>query len=113
MTSTLSSSTAHDQVVKKHPIRGALWGLLLGCSLAVYAVLFSVVVFGDWLPLVLIVLAGAAIGVGWAFVAPAKQPKGDPPAPAKIAQDAPPDPEPEPEADPEPVSDIEPTADDD
>jgi hypothetical protein len=79
MTSTITSSTTREQVVKKHPVRGAIWGLLLGFSLAVYAVLFAIIPFTDWVPLILVALVGVAIGVAWAYLAPAKQPKGGPP----------------------------------
>ncbi len=81
MTSTVSStSPAPEQEVAKHPVRGVLWGLLLGLGIAIYMVLFAVIPFGDWLPLLLCVLAGVAIGVAWAYFAPPKKPKGPPPA---------------------------------
>ena len=91
MTSTMTSDTTREQVVKKHPVRGAIWGVLLGCSLAVYAVLFAVIPFTDWVPLGLVVVAGVAIGVAWAYLAPAKKAKGGPPpsvADAEQPQDA-------------------------
>jgi hypothetical protein len=79
MTSTITPKTTREQVIKKHPVRGALWGLLLGFSLAVYAILFAIIPFTDWVPLLLVALVGVAIGVAWAYLAPAKQPKGGPP----------------------------------
>lgn len=77
MTSTVRSP---QPVVRKHPVRGGLWGLPLGLGLAIYAVLFRVIAFGDWLQFGLIVLGGVAIGIGWAYVAPPKRNKELPPA---------------------------------
>ena len=82
MTTTIDASrpSEPEQTVRKHPIRGAIWGLLLGLGIAIYAVLFRIVPFGDWVPLGLCVLAGIALGVLWAYVAPATGPKERPPA---------------------------------
>ena len=80
MTSTMTSTeTTAEQVVRKHPVRGAIWGLLLGLGLAIYSILFAIIPWTDWLPLILVVLAGVVIGVAWAYLAPAKKP-GPPPA---------------------------------
>ena len=86
MSSTMTStgSTA-EQVVRKHPIRGAIWGLLLGLGLAIYAILFAIIPFTDWVPLILVVLAGVVIGVAWAYLAPAKKPGPPPAAPQPAA----------------------------
>ena len=79
--------------VKRYPIRGALYGLLLGLS-AAYFIFFRFTMFGfDSLgsvitKLVIIVLIGIVIGVVWAYVAPARGPKG--PAPAASFDDSPP-----------------------
>lgn len=62
--------------VTRHPIRGAVYGLLLGFSAAVYLILFAVIAFGDWVPLIIVLAAGVIVGILWAYVAPAKQPKG-------------------------------------
>lgn len=79
MTSTDDMTTdmqqEHHQVVTKHRIRGALWGLLLGLSIAIYTVLFSIIAFGDWLPLIGCVLVGVIVGVLWASFAPPKRTK--------------------------------------
>lgn len=77
--STTAPTAAKE--VRRHPIRGALWGLLLGIGIAIYAVLFALIPFGDWLPLLLLVLAGVGIGLLWAYFAPAKEPKDGPPEP--------------------------------
>lgn len=64
--------------VTRHPIRGALYGLLLGFSVAVYLILFAVIAFGDWVPLIIVVVAGMVVGIAWALLAPPKRPKGAP-----------------------------------
>ena len=66
--------------IVRHPGRGALWGLLLGLGLALWAILAAIVTFGSWLPLILIVVAGIAIGVAWSWLAPPKGAKDAPPA---------------------------------
>ena len=77
----------YEVEVQRHPIRGALFGLLIGLSLA-YFLFFQFAVFGfDTLgsvitKFVVVVLIGVAIGVAWAYLAPAKEPEGPPPAAA-------------------------------
>lgn len=81
-----------DTKLERHPIRGALYGFLLGIS-AAYFLYFQLAVFGfDTLGgvitrFVVIILIGVVVGVAWAFVAPAKQPKGAPPAPDPVHQE--------------------------
>lgn len=80
--------------IKRHPIRGALFGLMLGIS-AAYFLYFQFAVFGfDTLGgvitrFVTIILAGAVVGVVWAFVAPPKKAKGSAPPAAPEAPEAP------------------------
>ena len=87
---------------RRHPIRGALFGLLLGVGMAFVAVGRTIVTLDSLVPIVLVVV-GVVIGIVWSTYGPAKQPKG--PAPtqpdaAKEPEAAPdPEPEPEPEAD--------------
>jgi predicted exporter len=81
-----------DTKLKRHPVRGALYGLLLGLSAAYFA-FFQFAMFGfDTLTGVIIkfgiiVLVGVVIGVVWAYVAPPKKgaPAGAPPAPPAAA----------------------------
>ena len=88
--------------VKRYPVRGALFGLLIGLG-AAYLLYFQFAVFGfDSLAgvitrFVVIILAGIVIGVVWSFVAPARKPKGAPaavvdetPPPAVVVDDTPP-----------------------
>lgn len=78
--------------VKRYPIRGALYGLLIGL-MAAYFAFFRFTMFGlDSLGSVItkfaiIVVAGMLLGIVWAFVAPARKPKA---AGAPAAYDAPP-----------------------
>lgn len=78
---TTSPTATPAEVIVRHPVRGAIWGLLLGLSVAIYLVLFRVVPFGDWLVLGLAVLAGVVAGVVWAYVAPPRRPKEPEPEP--------------------------------
>ena len=80
-----------DAKLKRHPIRGALYGLLLGLSAAYFA-FFQFALFGfDSMngvitKFAIVVLGGMLLGVVWAFVAPPRRTKGDasqaPPPPA-------------------------------
>lgn len=79
-----------ETTVKRHPIRGALYGLLLG--LAVWFFLqFQFASFGfDSLGgvitrAVIVIVAGTLVGVVWAYLAPARGPKGAAPATAAPA----------------------------
>ncbi len=76
--------------LKRHPIRGALYGLLLGLSAAYFA-FFQFGLFGfDTLTGVLmkfgiIVVAGMVIGVVWAYIAPPRRGSGPKEAPPPAA----------------------------
>ena len=97
--------------MKRHPIRGGLYGLLLGLSAAYFA-FFQFAMFGfDTLgsvitKFVVIILGGVVVGIVWAYVAPPKRARGPAPtappqAPAAAeppaAPAAPDQPEPPPE----------------
>ncbi|GEM_PF-1602775 len=66
--------------VKRHSVRGALYGVLLGLGLMLTAVGQGMAALGTWPPFILL-LAGPIIGILWARYAPAKG--GPPPATAK------------------------------
>ena len=76
-----------EQTIKRHPVRGGLFGLMLGIS-AAYFLYFQFAVFGfDTVGavttrFVIIILVGVVVGVIWAYVAPPKAPKE--PAPAAV-----------------------------
>jgi len=85
-----------DTKLKRHPVRGALFGLMLGIS-AAYFLYFQFAVFGfDTVGgvltrFVIIILVGVVVGVAWAYLAPAKQPKEprESTPPAAVAQESP------------------------
>ncbi len=104
--------TSEQTTLKRHPIRGALWGIPLGLGVAVYLVIFKVVGLDSWITvtvkLVLVVLAAMALGALWGMFGPAKKPKG---APLAAAADAPPPP-PAPDAPPPAAEEPSPGAED-
>lgn len=68
----MSTFAAPETTVERHPVRGAFYGMMLGVSGAIYAVLFSVVPF-EWETLAGIVVAGAVVGMLWGGLAPARK----------------------------------------
>jgi high-affinity Fe2+/Pb2+ permease len=85
--------TVTEQTMKRHPVRGGLFGLMLGIS-AAYFLYFQFAVFGfDTVGavttrFVVIILVGVAVGVIWAYVAPPKAAKEPAPAAAPSAPEA-------------------------
>lgn len=74
-TTTATIPVAHR---KTHPIRGILWGIMLGLGAAVIAILLKIIPFE--LVWALIVLAGGVVvGILWSTLGPARKPKGAPP----------------------------------
>lgn len=57
----------------RHPVRGALWGLLLGIGAAMFAMLYGLFELLTWTGPIIVVVAGIAVGVLWAMFAPAKR----------------------------------------
>lgn len=66
---------ASTLTIRRHPIRAAVYGVLVGLSAAIYLLLFSVIRFGEWVPLAVVVAAGLVVGVVWAYLAPPRKPK--------------------------------------
>lgn len=64
---------------KRHPIRGILWGILMGIGLAITAVGMKWAAIGTNGPFVFFGI-GLVISVAWSLFGPAKAPKGPPPA---------------------------------
>lgn len=64
-----------DIVIKRHPIRGGLYGLILGLGVAIYLVIFSVTPFSVSTAIVVTAI-GLVVGILWGLFAPAKKPKG-------------------------------------
>ncbi|MBT8216150.1 MAG: hypothetical protein HKN74_08405 [Acidimicrobiia bacterium] len=89
-------------VKQTHPIRGALWGLMLGLGLAIVLVVTTVIEL-NLAQIILAVIVGMAIGVGWSLFGPARRPRGGaapPPLQSERLADKPEDHvPPEPEAD--------------
>lgn len=82
--------TMAENKLQRHPIRGALYGFLLGLSAAYFA-FFQFALFGfDTLmgvitKFAIIIVGGMLVGILWAFVAPPRRAKGpgaDAPPPA-------------------------------
>jgi len=70
-----------DQDLKRHPVRGGIWGIPTGLGLGLLAVnsqIFSLSIT----TLVAFAVLGIVIGAVWASFGPAKKPKGSPPSAA-------------------------------
>jgi hypothetical protein len=61
---------------QRHPVRGAIWGVILGLGLALIAIGQSWAALGTWPPFV-ILLAGTVIGIVWSTFGPAKPVKSE------------------------------------
>ena len=94
-------------VTRRKPVRGFLYGIVLGLGLTLIVVGQGIAALGTWPPF-LVLIGGIVAGTLWSTVGPAKAPKGPPPAAAELIEEPAPDPEPEP-SEPAPT---EPTADD-
>ncbi len=73
---------------KRHPIRGALWGIPFGLGLALVLVSTTVIPL-DLMQIVIVMLVGVALGVVWGMYGPAKRARGiAPPAPPVAGSEA-------------------------
>ena len=72
-------TTATQSKLKRHPIRGALFGLLLGIGTAALLIMYAVIALGTLTPIVVIVL-GVVVGVLWGMFGPAKGSREPPPS---------------------------------
>jgi hypothetical protein len=76
----VATKTVDQQLVKKtHPIRGILWGLMMGLGLSIVLVLTKVIPL-DLVPMLLVLLVGTVAGTLWSIFGPAKHPKDVPEA---------------------------------
>ncbi|HEX9978919.1 MAG TPA: hypothetical protein VGB41_09850 [Acidimicrobiia bacterium] len=76
-----------ETILKRHPIRGAIWGLLFGAGLGLLLMVLSIVPLS--IPTLIIYTAAATVvGILWGLFAPAKRPKGA----ARVATPPPPAP---------------------
>lgn len=67
-----------QEITKRHPIRGFIWGILFGLGLALIAIGQGYAALGTLPPLILLVV-GIVLGTLWGLFAPSKKPKGEPP----------------------------------
>ncbi|MEM9466026.1 MAG: hypothetical protein AAGA90_11670 [Actinomycetota bacterium] len=77
MTATTTTAT------KRKPIRGFLYGVVLGLGLMMIVVGQGIAALGTWPPF-LVLLAGIVIGTLWSTYGPAKAPKGPPPIASEV-----------------------------
>jgi hypothetical protein len=71
-TTAMPSEPSMDTEVDYHPIRGAVWGLLLGIGVAIYLFIFRIVELSSttfWI----VVLVCIVLGVLWGRFGPAKR----------------------------------------
>jgi len=68
-----------ETVLHRHPVRGALWGLVFGVGVTLLLMVFSIVPLS--IPNLIISTAIiVAVSIAWSLFAPAKKPVGPPPA---------------------------------
>lgn len=78
------TATEAQTVVKRHPVRGFLWGLMFGLGLAVVLVITKVINL-DLTMMIIVIVLGTLVGIVWSTFGPAKAPKGPPPATVTVA----------------------------
>ena len=74
-TSTSAGSSLRrepEYTLKRHPIRGAIYGLLLGLGVAIYLIIFSVIPFSITTPIVIAAI-GLVVGAAWGAFAPPRK----------------------------------------
>jgi hypothetical protein len=77
-TTTTTTVRTADAYRKPHPIRGILWGLIMGIGAAAIAILLKIIPF-DLMWALIVVGGGILLGILWSTLGPAKKPKGQPP----------------------------------
>ncbi len=82
----VATNTVEQQLVKKtHPVRGILWGLMMGLGLSIVLVLTKVIPL-DLVPMLIVLVLGTIVGTIWSIFGPAKHAK-DVPATATKSTD--------------------------
>lgn len=78
-----------DMVLTRHPIRGFIWGILMGAGSTLLLMVFSVIPLS--IPsLITYTVVGAVVGALWGSFAPPKKPKGSGGTPPAAMDDTPP-----------------------
>lgn len=75
-----------EATTKRRPIRGLLYGLLLGLGATLFVVGQGIAALGTWPPF-LVLVGGVVVGVLWSTMGPAKAPKGPPPVDAELVDE--------------------------
>ena len=87
-TSTSDSASTSNAVVRRHPIRGALWGLMLAIGLAGVLIVTKAIEL-DLVNVIIVAVVAVVVGVLWGTLGPAKAPTGPPPtAASRIVSEA-------------------------
>ena len=74
----VATNTVDQQLVKKtHPVRGILWGLMMGLGLSIVLVLTKVIPL-DPVPMLIVLVLGTVVGTLWSIFGPAKHAEGRP-----------------------------------
>lgn len=84
MTTTTPPPTTGEPVLRRHPVRGGIWGLVMGIGVALILVDRALIAIGT-LPPLLVVLLFVVLGVIWGLVAPPRT-KGTPPLDVAISE---------------------------
>jgi hypothetical protein len=74
MTDVATNSVEQQLVKKTHPVRGILWGLMMGLGLSIVLVLTKVIPLALG-PMLIVLVLGTAAGTVWSIFGPAKQPR--------------------------------------
>jgi hypothetical protein len=85
------STTEHvpETVKQTHPVRGVLWGLLVGIGLACLLAFVKAISL-SLAPMIIVAALGTVAGVVWSIYGPAKAPKDPPPEFAQTSSPPPP-----------------------
>lgn len=64
-----TTSVRTEQTVAYHPVRGAMYGLLLGLGVAIYLVIFKIITIQLVIPIIAVVVC-IALGAAWGRFTP-------------------------------------------
>lgn len=87
MTDVATNTVEQQPVRKTHPIRGILWGLMMGFGLSIVLVLTKVIPL-ELVPMLIVLVLGTVVGTIWSIFGPAKHAKD---VPAVTAEEQPAD----------------------